>query len=375
MENTEEEKKVAYVKCPKCGTKINIDTYGMVNCSKCGYAVRAVAKKPAASQTRAQKQSVPPPPTPRPSPPPRVNTKKCRFCVSDIPEEATVCPYCRRKQTGGLAKKIIFGSFAALGFVFAALIILGILVGDDDKPVGSPSSQEDVVAKQNHEEGELFKDAEGEGTGEDDGEDAEGGYQETREPGPDSDGSVLQETTDAEAQSEKSAIDDFEYRIEGNTIYLIRYIGDGNCVELETSYIVDGVQYWSDISDFSAYGGYTKLIIHEGFNEVDIPIFNSCDVREVYFPKSMTEVYDYTLAYIHNEDGEKSKIYYAGTQDEWNAIFRHYERTKVEDAWAEKDPENIGRSIGDKLNEIIGVEYKPEEFEYHFSASSEELKQ
>lgn len=180
-----------------------------------------------------------------------------------------------------------------------------------------------------------------------------------------------QGVTDVEVQNRNGVIDDFEYRIEGNTIYLIRYKGKDDRVELETSYIVDGVRYQSDISSFSAYGGYTKLIIHEGFSEVETPIFNSSDVREVFFPRSMVRVYDYTLAYMHNGDNKRNKIFYSGTQEEWLNIFAKYQRTKIEDA---EFGEELGRAIGDKVNEWIGTEYDSSQFEYFFSASPDDLK-
>lgn len=172
------------------------------------------------------------------------------------------------------------------------------------------------------------------------------------------------------------AIEDFSYEVQGDVVSLGRYNGSENIIEIRPTYVIDGVEYRTDISNFYASGNSVgTIIIDEGFSEVNTAIFNSSDVHTVFFPRSMTNIYDYTLAYMHTSDGNLNKIYYAGTQDEWNAIFRRYERTKVEDAWAGKDPEQIGHSIADKLNEVIGVEYKPEEFEYHFSASPDELKQ
>lgn len=172
------------------------------------------------------------------------------------------------------------------------------------------------------------------------------------------------------------AIEDFSYEVQGDVVSLGRYNGSENIIEIRPTYVIDGVEYRTDISNFYASGNSVgTIIIDEGFSEVNTAIFNSSDVHTVFFPRSMTNIYDYTLAYMHASNGSLNKIYYAGTQDEWNAIFRHYERTKVEDAWAGKDPEQIGHSIADKLNEVIGVEYKPEEFEYHFSASPDELKQ
>ena len=40
-----------------------------------------------------------------------------------------------------------------------------------------------------------------------------------------------------------------------------------------------------------------------------------------YFSKSMVNVYDKTLSYLHPEDDNLIQIYYAGTQEEWGNIF------------------------------------------------------
>lgn len=175
--------------------------------------------------------------------------------------------------------------------------------------------------------------------------------------------------TDVRVQTKNGDIDNFRYKIDGSTIYLEEYIGEADFVELKTTYTVDGIDYLSNISDFNSRGSYTKLIIDEGFTEVSTGIFNGTYVDEVFFPKSMTNVYDYTLAYMHN--GEKNKIYYAGTREEWLSIFTRYKRKKVGDT---EFGEEWGQAVADKVNEMIGVEYKSENFEYFFSASPDDLK-
>ncbi len=178
-----------------------------------------------------------------------------------------------------------------------------------------------------------------------------------------------QGVTDVKVQNKNGDIDNFRYGIEGSTIYLEEYIADADYVELKTTYTVDGIEYLTDISEFNSRGSYTKLIIDEGFTEVSTGIFNGSYVDKVFFPKSMTNVYDYTLAYMHN--GEKNKIYYAGTKEEWLNIFTRYKRKKVSDT---EFGEEWGQAVADKLNEMIGVEYDSSNFEYFFSASPDDLK-
>ena len=45
-------------------------------------------------------------------------TKKCKYCQSDIPKKAKVCPVCKKKQ-GGRGCLIAVGVVVALGIIGA----------------------------------------------------------------------------------------------------------------------------------------------------------------------------------------------------------------------------------------------------------------
>lgn len=172
--------------------------------------------------------------------------------------------------------------------------------------------------------------------------------------------------------TENEDASDFKYDIEGDEIILHSYSGNDGILEIKTQYTVDGKEYKTNIDDFQVWSRKVKtIIIDEGFETVKTPIFNSCGVESVYFPKSMTNVYDYTLAYLHPDEGKRIKIYYGGTQEEWGEIFTQYKRTKVEDA---KGGSEVGQSLADKINEIAGTEYDSSLFEYFFSANPDDLK-
>lgn len=176
-------------------------------------------------------------------------------------------------------------------------------------------------------------------------------------------------------ESEKyGVISDFDYDINGNTIQLHEYDGKCDILEILPSYQIDGVDYVTDLSDFQIGIGnsYVKAIIfQEGITDVNTSVFNSCDVQKVFFPKSMVNVYDNTLSYLHPEDDSLIQIYYAGTQDDWGNIFTEYKRAKVEDS---EFGEEMGTALADKLNEMMGSKYDSSEFEYYFSASPDDLK-
>lgn len=169
-------------------------------------------------------------------------------------------------------------------------------------------------------------------------------------------------------------IEDFKYELSGNTIVLNKYTGKAETLEIQASYMIDGTEYKTDLSDFQVGIGNSKvktLILCEGITEVKNSIFNSCDIEKVYFPKSMTVVNDDTLSYLHPDEGQTIKIYYGGTQDEWATIFKEYKRTLVEDA---EFGEEMGQAAADKVNEMMGHEYDSSLFEYFFSTSPDNLK-
>lgn len=167
-------------------------------------------------------------------------------------------------------------------------------------------------------------------------------------------------------------IEDFDYEISGNEIVLDSYDGKDSIIEINPFYNIDGVDYQTDLSDFHIKNTRVEVVIfNEGITAVEKAVFNSSNVKKIFFPKSMTNVYDDCLSYLHPDDGELIQIYYAGTQDEWLDIFTEYKRTKVEDA---EFGEELGTAIADKINEMMGSKYDSSEFEYYFSASPDDLK-
>ncbi|MDO4272440.1 MAG: hypothetical protein Q4D16_02120 [Eubacteriales bacterium] len=181
-------------------------------------------------------------------------------------------------------------------------------------------------------------------------------------------------------ESEKNEeIDNFYYDIKDEEVFLDTYFGDEDVVEIKSSYTIEGVKYRTNLSDFHIGLGDTTVktvILDEGITEVKNSIFAFTDVQNVFFPKSMSIVYDDTLGYLHpKEDNEYIKIYYAGTQDEWEKIFTKYKSKRVRDAIEEKDIGEVGTALADKLNQLIGSGYDSSEFEYYFEASPGDLLQ
>lgn len=55
----------------------------------------------------------------------RNETKLCKYCQTEIPMKAKVCPNCRRKLNGGILKYVLIAIFA--------LFAIGVIFGDNEK--------------------------------------------------------------------------------------------------------------------------------------------------------------------------------------------------------------------------------------------------
>ena len=85
----------------------------------------------------------------------RKDTKLCKYCQSEIPKKAKVCPNCKKKQ-GGILKWI--------GIAYVVLIVIGALGGGGDKNKSTiqtennsndESNMENVIAETETESGTV----------------------------------------------------------------------------------------------------------------------------------------------------------------------------------------------------------------------------
>lgn len=112
----------------------------------------------------------------------------------------------------------------------------------------------------------------------------------------------------------------------------------------------------------------TAVNAEPAYNSID-DFEYEIDVRSVYFPKTMTVMYDYTLSYFHPDEGEKIQLYYGGTEEEWNNIFTHYTTMQEKDSTSEA----VGQATADFINGFIGLEYDSSQFAFHFSARPNDI--
>lgn len=146
-------------------------------------------------------------------------------------------------------------------------------------------------------------------------------------------------------------ISKFEYSIEQNTITLKRYKGNSENIIISDTYNIDNTNYQ--------------------VTNMENAIFNGCNSKKIYIPKTMKCVYDDTLAYL---SAEHIDIYFEGTEEEWNNIFKVYKKADAKEKWDAGESEEAGKALADKLNEKIGHKYDESKFTYHFEAKVEDIK-
>lgn len=112
-----------------------------------------------------------------------------------------------------------------------------------------------------------------------------------------------------------SSLDDFEYYIDGNEIHIKDYVGNKRKVRINSSYDIDGTTM--NVVSFDgtfALENVSSVIIPDGTQSMSNNVFNSCGVKYVYLPASLTQFDGWS--YFHNAE----KIYYGGTEEQWESL-------------------------------------------------------
>lgn len=169
-------------------------------------------------------------------------------------------------------------------------------------------------------------------------------------------------------------INSFDYSIDGNTVLLNKYNGSDHTLVIESNYTIDGMQYDVNLDNFCIgmdNNSTDTLIISEGITSVNDAIFNGCEVTKIFFPKSLSVIYDNTLAYL---DADHIDIYYAGSEEEWYNIFQTYIANSISEKLKEGDGTAAGKALAYKVNSFIGHKYDASKFKYHFESNVEDVK-
>lgn len=111
-------------------------------------------------------------------------------------------------------------------------------------------------------------------------------------------------------------LESFEYYLNGESITLTGYSDSDKKVNIAPEYDIDG----NSCKVVSLDGTFvldriTSAIIPEGVKSISDNAFNSCGVKYLYLPSTLTDFNGWH--YFH--DGEK--LYYGGTEQQWNSLY------------------------------------------------------
>lgn len=117
---------------------------------------------------------------------------------------------------------------------------------------------------------------------------------------------------------EPTDIEDFEYYVDGENIYVQKYNGKDDKVYVAYKYELDGKEFSvSGLQDATfLFSDIESVIISEGITSLENNTFNSCGVQYLYLPSTLENVEDSFWGYFHDVD----EIYYGGSNNQWNSI-------------------------------------------------------
>lgn len=165
-------------------------------------------------------------------------------------------------------------------------------------------------------------------------------------------------------------LEDFEFELQDGILYLERYNGNDKKLRIAAQYESNGSTYPVSVDELSLLGNHLEsVILEDGITSVNRVVFNSTGVQRVYLPASLTLIYDDMLAYISSS---LELIAYGGSEEDWNSVYQHYQAPSVEEAFDEKDYEDLGSALASDLNNAIGHNFdiSSTTIQYNVSLSS-----
>lgn len=117
--------------------------------------------------------------------------------------------------------------------------------------------------------------------------------------------------------AEYTPLTDFKYYVDGEHIVLTDYTGANRTVNIAPEYEVDGTRlHVTALESVFTLERISSAIIPEGVTGIKDNAFNSCGVKNLYLPSTLTDFNGWH--YFHN--GEK--LYYGGTEEQWAELFK-----------------------------------------------------
>lgn len=115
----------------------------------------------------------------------------------------------------------------------------------------------------------------------------------------------------------------FEYDLVDAGISLTDYIGKEKSVKISESYYVNGKEYPVRKLDTTfASGSVDEVSVPEGVKTIEDATFNSCGIKKLFLPSSLTEVTEEFWDYFYELD----TLYYGGTEEQFKKLLGSVDR-------------------------------------------------
>lgn len=113
-------------------------------------------------------------------------------------------------------------------------------------------------------------------------------------------------------------IEDFEYSLNGNEIYIGDYNGHANSVRLSSNYKINDTDCHIVSFDNATFifSDVKSVVIPEGTLTLADNTFNSSDIMFLYLPSTLSSTTQNFFNYFH----DLKTLYYGGSQEQWNTL-------------------------------------------------------
>ena len=122
-------------------------------------------------------------------------------------------------------------------------------------------------------------------------------------------------------------IEDFDYYVDGDSIFIKEYKGENQKVRLKSSYTIGKTEckiksFWDNSF---RYSDVISVIIPEGTEHIEYDAFYNCNIKYLYLPASIK---DPGIAFWREFENVE-KIYYGGSTEDWAKICK-IERSELD---------------------------------------------
>lgn len=122
-------------------------------------------------------------------------------------------------------------------------------------------------------------------------------------------------------------IDEFEYYLDGDYVFLKDYKGSEKKVWVGSEYTINEKIYkvGDNIEALFALGNVSSVILPEGIKSMENNTFNSCGVEYFYLPGLLREAGSF-YSYFH----DVKQIYYGGSKEDWQNLTDNADRADID---------------------------------------------